>query len=476
MKKALLLISLTCVPLALSAQWYGDGLSPATAYYGVINTANPMQEWNITNYPGGIIYVGQSTTGWEDLSVGNGGTLTIQQGITVKFCTTLSDLRITGTGILNAQGSLSNLITFTKNAQANWGHISFESMTTINPENYPSVLSNCVIEWGNVSSASLLPANPNQYGGAIHIDFSYVSISDCELRNNKAGWGGSIFVGDGKSPSISKCYIHDNTATTSGGGLYFWKNSSPVITNSIVTYNNCTGTGGGGGIFIGGAAKGVKVINCTISHNTANNQSLGYNIKIFNNTATPKPQFINSIIWYPANSIVGSTYSADFLNCAIQDPPLTTYTGYISLNSANEGTNPSGPFFASMSGSSWPLQFRSPCRDAGTTPTPAVTNDYVGNPRVYNYDMGAYEYQYARWKTTAGSTDWNTADNWYGGIPTSTLDVLIPAGAPNYPTTSPGADFTIGSGKQMIIEPGARVTLANLTNNGLINLIITLQD
>ena len=85
-------------------------------------------------------------------------------------------------------------------------------------------------------------------------------------------------------------------------------------------------------------------------------------------------------------------------------------------------------------------------------------------------DIGAFEVQYSRWKTTAASTDWNTGDNWDGGVPTATRDVIIPTGASNYPTSSPGTDFEIGAGKQMIVEPGARVTLGNLTNNGIIKL------
>lgn len=459
MKKILIIISFIISPVLLFGE-SGDGKSPGTAYYGTITTT---RNWTVT-YNGGTIYVGQGA-GNEDLFVDSGGALTIDPGVTVIFCTTTSDLVVQNTGQLFAGGSGSPVI-FTRYypTYSHWGHISIRSTAG------SSSFNNCKIEYGNVSSTSLLPADPNQYGGGIHADLTSLTITNCEFLYNSAGWGGAIFVGDGKAPTISNCYIHNNTATTSGGGVYFWKNSSAIFTNSIITLNSCTGAGGGGGIFLGGAAKGVKIINCTISNNSATSQSLGYNVKIFNNTATPKPQFINSIIWNPANSVVGSIYSSDFYYCAIQDPPLTSYTGCISLNALNEGTSPDGPFFASMSGNSWPLQFKSPCRDAGTTPTPAVPNDYIENPRVYNYDMGAYEYQYSRWKTTAGSTDWSTSSNWDGGVPSGSKDVLIPSGASKYPTASPGPDFTIGTGKYMVLKPGAQATLGALTNNGILNL------
>ena len=53
------------------------------------------------------------------------------------------------------------------------------------------------------------------------------------------------------------------------------------------------------------------------------------------------------------------------------------------------------------------------------------------------------------------STDWNTAGNWCGGIPTSTTDVIIPSTAPNMPNLS-GAN---GSVRNMAINNGATVTI-----------------
>ncbi len=53
---------------------------------------------------------------------------------------------------------------------------------------------------------------------------------------------------------------------------------------------------------------------------------------------------------------------------------------------------------------------------------------------------------------------WATATNWDGSVDPSlgTGDVIIPTGLSNYPTGSATQDFTIGSGKQMIIEPGGK--------------------
>jgi hypothetical protein len=164
-----------------------------------------MQTWNISNYPGGVIYVGLSTAGQNDLEVASGGTLTIQQGITVKFCTTASDLRITGTGVLNASGISTNPILFTKDNQASWGHISFEASTG------SSVINNCTIEYGRKTGAGI-----EGYGGGIHANTSALTISNSTIRNNYALFGGGLFVNTGKNPAINNCYVYNNKALHGG--------------------------------------------------------------------------------------------------------------------------------------------------------------------------------------------------------------------------------------------------------------------
>ena len=57
--------------------------------------------------------------------------------------------------------------------------------------------------------------------------------------------------------------------------------------------------------------------------------------------------------------------------------------------------------------------------------------------------------------TGATSSDWNTASNWCGGIPTSTTDVVIPTTAPNMPNLSAGT----GAARSITISNGATVTI-----------------
>lgn len=70
------------------------------------------------------------------------------------------------------------------------------------------------------------------------------------------------------------------------------------------------------------------------------------------------------------------------------------------------------------------------------------------------------------------NTDWNTASNWCGGIPTNTTDVVIPSTATNMPTVSANAvakSVTINSGATLNGGTGNLTLSGNFTNNGTFN-------
>ncbi len=205
----------------------------------------------------------------------------------------------------------------------------------------------------------------------------------------------------------------------------------------------------------------------------------GFNIQYYNiSNITNRPRFINCIAWGSDNSIThvnGLPQSSDFNYCAIQDvsTPAASYLNCINLNAVNDAAN--GPNFVNpnLPAPDWSINLISPCRDAGTASYPGVTIpplDFAGNSRAGAVDIGAYEVNYNRWKTTASSTDWATAANWESGVPTSSQDVIIPTGATNYPTGSTSQNYSIGTGKLMLLNPGAQVTLGVLTNGGTLRL------
>jgi predicted outer membrane repeat protein len=466
MKKIFTLGFLLIIPLALSAQWFGDGLSAGTAYYGVINTGNTMQAWNLTNYPGGVIYVGRSASGQNDLEVGSGGILNIGPGITVKFCTTTSDLRITGSGVLNASGSSSAFVTFTKDLQATWGHITFDdpSGTGISTLNY------CIIENGLVSGSGY-PGS----GGGILIRQSHVTISNSIIKNNYAAYGGGIFIDNNQNPYIYRCLFQNNTCLHGGGGIYCYNGASSVIENCIFDSNQCleptTSYYTGGGVTAQTACS-IKVLNCTFVNNTSTRPE-GQSLLLH---SSPNSRVINSILWgTPAKQIYcyGTTPASVIINCAYRGITSSSGTPVNPkiLNSSNTAVD--GPNFTATDGSDWSIMYASPCRDAGVNTYTGVTIpplDYEGNARVNTTDIGAYESLYSTWKTTAATTDWTLAANWTGGVPVNKSNVFITTGGTNYPTGSPNQDFIISTGRLLVLEQGTRLTLNNLTNNGTLKL------
>jgi len=141
-------------------------------------------------------------------------------------------------------------------------------------------------------------------------------------------------------------------------------------------------------------------------------------------------------------------------------------------------TNTDGPNFVATDGSDWSLTINSPCINKGldnsSDPDIPLT-DFIGNIRVGTTDIGAYEYQSLVfiWEgdDISNPTIWTDPDNWNSGtVPSGNEDILVPSGLTNYPISSSNPDFEIGSGKQMIIEAGARLTLNDLTNNGTLKL------
>ena len=158
MKKIFSLVSFVALSVFVQAQ-SGDG-SAGNPFYGTISTS---VHWTVTN-PGSIVYLG--TPANNDLTIDSNGHLTIDPGITVIFTQLTSDLVITGTGILTADGNNSNRITFTKASdKSHWGHISFQGMDISAGS---SLIDNCIIEFGYKYSGLSEPAS---YGGGIYFRF-----------------------------------------------------------------------------------------------------------------------------------------------------------------------------------------------------------------------------------------------------------------------------------------------------------------
>jgi len=463
MKKVFTLIISLLISISVFGQFDGSGTwdDPYT-----VSTLTTSQTWSHST---DTVYVS------GDLTVGSGGHLTINAGIFVLFTAVDLDLIITGTGYLTADGTSSDTITFTADfdddhihgeAGERWGHISFQSMGAASS----SIIDYCIIEFGDVSGESA----PGNFGGGLHIDFSDITVSNCILRNNTADWGGGIFINQDINPTINNCHVYNNIASDGGGGIYLWYDVYSVIENCIIEKNTCTSSSyGGGGLFVGPVTGTAKIINCIIVNNTAPSGD-GSNVFFY---GTESLALINTVVWDDNNSVYfnGAARSVNLINCAVERAynssgtiAITNFTNCIDLSSTNGDAD--GPNFTDPTTDDYTIEFISPMRDIGKdADTPST--DYAGKNRIGIADIGAYEIQYSRW-TGATNTTWGTSTNWAESLdPTSsTGDVIIPSGLTNYPTASSPPNYTIGTGKNMILEPGAKVTLGSLVNNGDLTL------
>lgn len=452
-------------------------LSASLSTYSQVYKSGPItlpETWS------GTVYLSDDVTITSVVTI-NVGTRILYKGNDVK-------LIVDGSGSIVANGTSGNEILFSADDDED-GNYGENGERGLKLKFYPtsgskgsSSFGYCIFEYIDCS----LVTGGDAYG-SLDACGGTITISNSIIRNSKSDYGGAIFIRSGAKLTLDKCTIENNSADILGGGLYFgassgtiknciFRNNSapsgggiyvynggPVIQNSLI-YSN-TASSSGSGIFLNQANSAMSIINTTCAKNSTSGTVKDFQ---FSGLSGQLPKIINSIIW---GSDIGTIDAARITvtNSAIQGfTNVGDHTSSISLSSNND--DPDGPNFNATDGSDWSVKFISPCRDAGSTPSPEVLTDFPGNSRIGPYDIGAYEVQYSRWKTTAGTNDWNTGDNWDGGVPSLTRDVIIPTGASLYPTSSPGPDFTIGSGKQMIIEPGARVTLNSLTNNGILKL------
>ena len=457
MKRIVLLVcSIFCIADAFGLNGNGSSANP---YNG--NITQP------TVFGPGTVYINGNIS--NDAYV-----LTIQPGTTLRIYDNIN-ISFTNNGKLNAVGTKEAPVIFTADNN-NWGHAYFYNSNG-------SVLNYCIFEKGMIPLS-----DGNGHGGALYSVSSMLQISNCIFRNNVAFHGGAIeldnspseitdcifegntayrgsalfFVGNTNTPVINRCKIYSNHATDRSS-VHGLTDAAVTIQNTLIYNNTNANSGGGGGVNFGGTTEGsilVNIINCVLANNNR------YDV-FFRGSARFSVR--NSIVWGSVKSVYydfGET-PRDFnlINCAVQgvynfntEFTISFFQNSLKLNSNNSATD--GPNFIYPL-SNYNITSLSPCRDQGTdlgTPAPPVL-DIVGNGRVGQYDIGAYEIQgqYIKW-TGAVSNEWNNSDNWTPGIiPAAMNDVGI-FSAVYEPIISSSEIVTCNN---LIIEPSANMTVGS---------------
>ncbi|RYH22698.1 hypothetical protein EON65_18830 [archaeon] len=126
----------------------------------------------------------------------------------------------------------------------------------------------------DTSTRNILASPSVDFGGAgIYITKSRVTLYNVALQNNTALLGGAIAIDD-SNVTISNCKVVRNQATSYGGGV-FALSSNLTIFNSVFELNNVTSTvedvaGSGGALHYTGTQQfAVEIFNCVFQNNTA---------------------------------------------------------------------------------------------------------------------------------------------------------------------------------------------------------------
>ena len=426
----------------------------------------------------------------------SGGTLTISPGATLLARTADASIIISDTGILNANGTLGSIITFTPDNngdlsyQGTWGNILFDYLCS-----GASVINYAIIEkgtgdsyfcgggidiWGNnitISNSTIRNCNnSNGDGGGIFVtpSGSSVTLSNLSVHDNiSSGNGGGIFT-DG-SVTMSGCEVYSNTATN-GAGIYL--NAAGSISNSLIHNNS-----GGEGIYSFGTDASGSITNCIIYNNSTGIYFYGsrnvVNCTIVNNTTTgirsasgTAPKIVNTVLWGNATQYALESGGAmELAYCGIQGGfTVGTDGGGNKTLSATNGAD-TGPNFVTPASNFHINSWIAPLVDGGTASYSGITipgTDIESKSRIGTIDIGAYEFLYYIWTGGAGTTAWATAGNWVGSpasVPTTITDnkVVIPSGCSFYPTTS---SLSLSTRSVLTIAPQAGLTVTGATSVG----------
>lgn len=192
---------------------------------------------------------------------------------------------------------------------------------------------------------------------------------------------------------FQNCIVRDNYSAGIGNFLFYGSNGYGIYNHgsleNCLFYNNSavqsscvyigTSTSGGGDL---GSAD-VQIINSTFAKNNGSNG----NVFTFANVSPTIVNFKNTIIYDN-----GST--TPFNLTAGVYPTFYNSIGVPATQSTSNSNTNSDPLFTNATSNDFTLQMGSPAIDSGNNSYVSVTEDLLGNQRIYNttVDRGAYEY------------------------------------------------------------------------------------
>ncbi|MFN3404632.1 MAG: T9SS type A sorting domain-containing protein [Cytophagaceae bacterium] len=247
-------------------------------------------------------------------------------------------------------------------------------------------------------------------------------------------------------------------------------NTSSAVTVTVNTTPSITGTTPGARCDAGTVTLGATASAGTLNWYTASSggSSLG------TGTSFTTPSISSTTTYWVDATNSGCTSSRSSVVATVNTPPTATITpgGATTFCSGGSVTLSAG------TGTGWTYQWILNGSNIGGATASTYSANASGD---YQVTISATSCSPATSTVTTvtvipsgtwlGTTaDWSTASNWCGGVPTSSIDVVIPTGVSNYPVISSAANsrnITINSGASLTISGANTLTAAgNISNAG----------
>lgn len=270
--------------------------------------------------------------------------------------------------------------------------------------NYGSGMSLVVSSHATITN-TFFSENFGSYGGAVAINGSNPTFTNCIFKNNRGGGRGGAVDIRGAFPTFTSCLFSENTATGSGGGAVYNYTGRASFLNCIF-YKNSTATTNGAAYGSQNNNYGAIFINNTFYDNrntyggAATNFSAGIYVSAVGASATypdKKTYLYNNIFFNNTSANTTSTpdiYAADATLLAAVSNNIVQQTPYITANQGNLSNV--NPLFISITPGHIAFlapHSASPAKNAGNDTYNTTIVDVNGRARKNGtIDIGAVEH------------------------------------------------------------------------------------
>jgi len=318
-------------------------------------------------------------------------------------------------------------------------------------------------------------------GGAVYVASSVTVTdfyADLTFRDNRvtAGMGGAIYLngvtGWDTYPSntISKATFLNNEANE-GGGLLASNCNNLNLTNMIFNDNIATNNGGGMLLF---QCDNTKIQHITFKGNTAN-QGAGMFINGSGGGSFENVEIYNTLFWgnrdnaINPNSITANNIGGIFpsmFNCLFEEDETSFAMAHPNI-SYDAGTCifNQDPQFLFDYAEDVMIVPKSPAAEKGAVLSPEVNDDRFGYIRSCIPDIGAIEVQrlwtggIGNTASTAGTGNWNVAENWTPDQLLPTTEYTIPSGTFTAVIRSGAVTMNTNSAAHAVYLEGGTLTM-----------------